>query len=127
MKMLLALLAFLPLSITACAQSPQGSLDTKAFKVANDKNDALLIDLRTPDEFKQGHIEGAANINWSGGTLLSDVSGIDKTKPVLLYCAGGKQSDEAMEVLKKAGFTDIHNLKGGFHAWEADKQPVITQ
>ena len=124
MNQLLILLAWIPLSM-GFAQSPTGSLDAKAFKQDLDK--ALLIDVRTPEEFAQGHIEGAANINWLGGTLISDVSGIDKTKPVLLYCGSGERSGEAMAALKQAGFTDIHDLKGGFEAWKADGQPVITQ
>lgn len=127
MKALLFFLALLPLSIAACAQSAEGSIDSKAFKAAIDKDDALLIDVRTTEEFNEGHIEGAANIDWLGGTLLTDVSGIDKTKPVLLYCTSGGRSGEAMEAMKKAGFTDVHDLKGGFLAWEADKQPVISQ
>ncbi|HQV37919.1 MAG: rhodanese-like domain-containing protein [Flavobacteriales bacterium] len=127
MKQFLILLAMLPIAFTAYAQGNGTSLGTKAFKAAIDKDDALLLDVRTPKEFAQGHIEAAANADWLGGELLNDVSGIDKTKPVLLYCAVGGRSGKAMAAMIKAGFTDVHDLKGGFNAWEADKLPVITQ
>lgn len=127
MKKLLILLAMLPIAIGSFAQGNGASLDTKAFKAAIDKDDALLLDVRTPAEFAKGHIEGAANEDWLGGGLLKDVSGIDKTKPVLLYCAVGGRSAKAMSAMIKAGFTDVRDLKGGFNAWEADEQPVITQ
>ena len=127
MKKLLIPLAMLLMACSTYAQSYGASLDVKAFKAALDKDDALLLDVRTPEEFAQGHIEAAANEDWLGGELLKDVSGIDKTKPVLLYCAVGRRSAEAMAAMIKAGFTDVRDLKGGINAWEAEKLPVITQ
>lgn len=127
MKKLLILFAMLPIAFSSYAQSNGARLDTKAFKAAIDKDDALLLDVRTPAEFAKGHIESAANEDWLGGDLLKDISVIDKTKPVLLYCAVGGRSAKAMAAMIKAGFTDVRDLKGGFNAWEADKLPVITQ
>ena len=127
MRTLFSLLLLLPAVLVVRAQSESYHLDVKTFKAAVDKDDALLIDVRTPEEFAKGHIEGAANIDWINGTLLKDVSGIDKTKPVLLYCAGGGRSGEALDAMKKAGFTDVRDLKGGIMAWKKDDQPVITQ
>lgn len=120
-------MAWIPFSMAAYAQAPYTSLDVRAFRKLVNKDKALLIDVRTPEEFAAGHIEAAANLDWRAGTLIADLSGIDKTKPVLLYCEGGIRSGEAMEAMKKVGFTDIHDLKGGFAAWKSDKQPVITQ
>ena len=117
----------LSVAIAVSAQRNGTSLDAKSFQAAIDKDDALLLDVRTPEEFAQGHIEPAANEDWLGGELLKDVSGIDKTKPVLLYCAAGGRSAKAMEAMIDAGFTDVRDLKGGFGAWEAEKLPVITQ
>ena len=119
MKKFLILLAMLSIAFSAYTQSNGAHLDTKAFKAAIDKEDALLLDVRTPAEFATGHIEGAANEDWLAGDLLKDVSGIDKTKPVLLYCA--------VAAMIEAGFTDVRDLNGGFNAWEADKLPVISQ
>lgn len=127
MKRILIFWLLIPFALAAHAQANGTSLDVKTFKAAVEKNDALLLDVRTPEEFNAGHIEGAANIDWNAGTLLKDVSGIDKTLPVLLYCASGGRSGQAMEALRKAGFTDVHDLAGGFIAWEEDDEPVITR
>ncbi len=127
MKKFLILLAMLSIAFNAYTQSNGAHLDAEAFKAAIDKDDALLLDVRTPAEFATGHIEGAANEDWLAGDLLKDVSGIDKTKPVLLYCAVGGRSGKAMAAMIEAGFTDVRDLKGGFTAWEADKLPVISQ
>ncbi len=126
MKRILLYLAFVPFAIMASAQS-NGNLDVEHFKAALEKNDALLIDVRTPKEFAEGHIEAAANVDWNGGNFMQDLSGIDKTEPVLLYCGSGNRSGKAMEALKKAGFTDVKHLEGGFQEWEKQGEPVITQ
>jgi rhodanese-related sulfurtransferase len=126
MRTFFLLLVFLPTLILKTG--PDGDhLEVKAFKAAVDKYDALLIDVRTPDEFAEGHIEGAANLDWTNGDLLKDVSGIDKTRPVLLCGGVDGRSSEALAAMKKAGFTDVHDLKGGFIAWKEDGQPFITQ
>ncbi len=127
MKRLLIFLMLIPFTLAAQAQASGTSLDVKAFKAAVERDDALLLDVRTAEEYNEGHIEGAANIDWNGGTLLMDVSGIDKTLPVLLYCASGGRSGQAMEALIKAGFTDVQDLKGGIIEWESHGEPVITQ
>ena len=126
MKRFLLYLALVPFALMASAQS-QGDLDVEHFKAALEKNDALLIDVRTPDEFVQGHIEAAANVDWNGGSFLQDLSGINKSEPVLLYCASGNRSRKALDALKKFGFTDVQHLKGGIVAWEKQGEPVITQ
>ena len=126
MKRILLYLLLVPFALMASAQS-NGNLDVESFKVALEKNDALLVDVRTPAEFTQGHIESAANVDWNGGNFMQDLSGIDKTEPVLLYCASGNRSGKAMEALKKAGFTDVKHLAGGIQAWKKEGEPVITQ
>ncbi|MBZ0207994.1 MAG: rhodanese-like domain-containing protein [Flavobacteriales bacterium] len=127
MKRILIFLLLIPFALATHAQANGTSLDVKAFKAAVERNDALLLDVRTPEEFNAGHIEGAANIDWNAGTLLKDVSGIDKSLPVLLYCEVGGRSGQAMEAMMKAGFTDVHDLAGGFSAWQRNGETVITR
>lgn len=127
MKHLILTMAALLTGSAIHAQEDAGSLDVKAFRQAMKDKHALVIDVRTASEFREGHIEGAANIDWEAGTLAQDLSGIDKEGPVLLYCGSGKRSGQAKEVLIEAGFKQVHDLAGGLEAWEQDQQPVIRQ
>lgn len=108
----------------ACAQAPTGHLDPQAFQAAIAKGDARLIDVRTPEEYGRGHLDGATNIDWNNDDLLTAVKDLDKGTPLLLYCAAGGRSEEAMHALTRAGFTHVHDLKGGIHAWRANGLPV---
>ena len=86
--------------------------------------EARVVDVRTPGELQEGIIAGSENIDWNSGVLLEKLAATDKDAPVLLYCASGGRSNMAMEVLEKAGFTNVHDLAGGMRAWMAAKQPV---
>lgn len=68
---------------------------------------ALLIDVRTPSEFNQGHLDGAANFPLD--TINTAFSDIDKQTPIVVYCRSGNRSGQAMSYLKKAGFTQVYN------------------
>ena len=77
---------------------------------------AILVDVRSPEEFAAGHIEGARNIPvGSLGTRLADV-GPPTPTTVVVYCQTGARSTQASRVLRDAGFTDVHNL-GPMSAW----------
>ncbi|WP_010096947.1 rhodanese-like domain-containing protein [Ornithinibacillus scapharcae] len=76
---------------------------------------AQLIDVREPQEFKNGHILGARNIPVT--QMKQRLIEIRKDKPVYLYCASGARSQRAAQLLKKQGYEDINQLKGGFKKW----------
>lgn len=77
-----------------------------------DKN-AILIDVRTPEEFASGHIEGAVNISHDiiGNNIAEVVP--DKSTPIYMYCRSGRRVGVAMEILSGLGYTNMYNL-GGF-------------
>lgn len=114
-------------ALVALAQTNGTSLAPGPFGKLMKKNHVLVVDVRTPQEYAQGHLEGAANIDWQGGSLLKDLSGIDRSAPVLLYCGSGQRSGEVKEALVQAGFPHVYDLQGGLEAWAQDGKPVITQ
>jgi len=120
------LLFALPLLLMACtpAQDAATSLDAKAFAVRIGEGNAQLVDVRTPAEYAQGYLANAVNLDWTSGQLEAQAGTLDKSKPVLLYCASGRRSASAREHLAKEGFTDVVDLSGGIYAWEAQGQPV---
>ncbi|MGL5892977.1 MAG: thioredoxin domain-containing protein, partial [Bacteroidia bacterium] len=83
-----------------------------------------LIDVRTPQEFAGGHIEGAMNIDWNGNAFESMAAPLDKNKPVFIYCKVGGRSAKAAASLRSMGFTQVTELKGGFDAWNSANFPV---
>ena len=74
------------------------------------KEGAQIIDVRTPGEFKTGHIQGSINIPLQ--SLSGSLSKIKKDKPVITCCASGIRSASAKNILKSAGFTEVHNGGG---------------
>jgi len=78
----------------------------------------LVLDVREPDEYEEGAIPGAVHI--PRGHLESQVEGrlLDKTKPVVIYCAGGVRSAFAAETLNELGYADVVSMAGGFGRWK---------
>lgn len=73
----------------------------------------VLVDVRTPEEFADGHLDGALNSDYRGGAFAQEIETWDKDKVYYLYCATGNRSGKAAELLKEAGFKYIYNV-GGF-------------
>lgn len=99
-------------------------VDAKEFNKLLASNHVQLIDVRTPAEYQEGHIENAVNMNVNQEDFNANLSKLDKTKPVLVYCKSGKRSANAAEIMKKAGFTKIMDFEGGILAWEEAKLPI---
>ncbi|WP_243652284.1 rhodanese-like domain-containing protein [Mariniflexile fucanivorans] len=77
-----------------------------------------LIDVRTANEFKSGHIKSATNIDYYSSNFSNQMSKLNKEKPVYIYCRSGNRSIKAANLLAKLGFTEIYDLEGGFLNWE---------
>jgi len=113
------LLFVLPLLLLSCdpAQDATTSLDAKAFAVRIGEGNVQLVDVRTPAEYAQGHLANAVNLDWTGGQLEARATTLEKTRPVLLYCASGRRSADAREYLAEQGFNEVVDLEGGINAW----------
>lgn len=106
------------LSISCSNSQNFKSVDVATFKSTLEKtNDVQLIDVRTEDEFNGGHIENAKNIDWNGNDFDAQLTSLDKTKPVLVYCLSGGRSKKAAAKLKELGFKEVIELDGGYLAW----------
>ena len=86
------------------------------------KNNHVLIDVRTPNEFKSGHVAKAKNIPLN--TISKKMKNIPKDKPVVLICRTGNRSGMAARQLAGAGYENIINLKGGMMRWQAQGHPL---
>ncbi|MBD0830583.1 rhodanese-like domain-containing protein [Aestuariibaculum sediminum] len=77
-----------------------------------------LLDVRTPEEYAEGHLEGALNINYFSETFKDEAFKLDKNKKVLVYCKSGKRSSKSAIILKALGFSKIYSIEGGITAWK---------
>ena len=87
----------------------------------------VILDVRTPDEIKQGKIEGALELDYMQISFDKDVLKLDKSKTIVVYCATGYRSNEAMDVMKNAGFREVYDLKGGIVAWQRARRPLVRK
>jgi rhodanese-related sulfurtransferase len=84
----------------------------------------VLLDVRTPEEFAQGHIAGATNLNYRAKDFGEQVAKLDKSKTYLVYCAVGGRSTSACEKMAKLDFAHLYNLDGGISRWQREGKKV---
>ena len=96
----------------------QISMD-KAVKMMRDEKDCIILDVRRPDEFAEGHIPGAINVpnEEIGTTEIAELP--DKSQMILVYCRSGRRSKEASEKLAKLGYTNVVEF-GGILDWKGE-------
>jgi rhodanese-related sulfurtransferase len=93
-------------------------LDKNAFKAAIRQKKVQLVDVRTPREYKGGHIGKAINIDlFQGSSFKQAIEKLDKSKPVYLYCRSGSRSKKAAQKILDMGFEKVYDLKGGYMHW----------
>ena len=95
-----------------------------AAKLIETNKDVVILDIRTEDEFKDGHLAKAVNIDYLDKTFGDKIAKLDKDKTYLVHCAAGGRSTKSLEQFKAKGFKNIYHLDGGYGAWEAAGKPV---
>jgi phage shock protein E len=124
-RFLVALAVTLPLSfaLAACGSddSPSSASETVAVPAG-----ATIIDVRTPDEFAEGHLDGAVNLKVEDGTLAAALADLDPTANYIVYCRSGRRSALAAEQMAAAGFADVTDLGGIDEAAAATKLPIVS-
>jgi rhodanese-related sulfurtransferase len=82
--------------------------------------DILLLDVREPQEYREGHIQGAINLPWNSGVLREKYASLPKDKPIIVICRSGGRSAAASAFLEEQGYDQILNMVGGMNAWGYD-------
>lgn len=91
--------------------------------LAEDK-DVIVLDVRTPGEFQEGHIAGATNVDFKGNDFGGELAGLDRGKTYLVHCAAGGRSTRSLGEFERLQFKSVVHLDGGLNAWRAAGKPV---
>ena len=84
-----------------------------------------IVDVRTPEEFAEGHIPGAVNISVQDAGFADQVSRLDPTATYAVYCRSGNRSKSAVAGMQRAGITSIYELESGTTGWVAAGKPLV--
>ena len=94
------------------------NITAEEFKKLKDENPgAVILDVRTPGEVRQGKIPGAKNLELTGSNFTDEIQKLDKNKTYLVYCRSGARSGQACDYMSGLGFKNLYNLSGGISRW----------
>ncbi len=113
------------LTLLACQTQGIENIDNAQLQALLKDEEVQLVDVRTPEEWSYGQIEGAEKIDFYDPEFLTKLEEFDKDKPLVLYCAAGGRSAQAASKLQNTGFKKIYNLSGGFRGWSAAGLPTV--
>jgi rhodanese-related sulfurtransferase len=126
MKKVITILASV-LLLAGCSSS-SSAIDLSVSEFSNKVTEAgiITLDVRTPGEFSEGHIDGALLIDFQSGNFENEIASLDKSKTYAVYCRSGNRSGEAVKVMSDAGFTNLYNLNGGVIDWANAGLPLVN-
>lgn len=99
-------------------------VDVEEFDKLRANKENVVLDVRTPSEFKAGHIPGAVNIDFRAKDFDEKVAKLDKGKTYLVHCAAGGRSASASKKMEGMGFKALYDLAPGFRGWEKAGKPT---
>lgn len=119
----------LVLALSACLAGDPRLLspdDAARLMEANRHQGAfVLLDIRTVDEFRQGHIEGARLMDYYRPDFREKFASLDREATILMYCRSGNRSSHVLELADQLGFRNIYDLRGGILAWKKNGRPLV--
>ena len=113
-------------SATAPASLDGQAVDAGAFAALVEQDGVVVLDVRTPEEFAAGHLDGALNVDVSSPQFADRLAELDTDAPYAVYCRSGNRSAQAVTLMQQAGFEQVAHLDGGITAWSADGGEVVT-
>ena len=138
-RLLTILLALLVPALVACgseapgdnASAPAGEsgvvrMSAVEFEDAVTGPDVVVLDVRTPAEYAEGHLPGAVNLDVSDPGFVEALAELDQDATYAVYCRTGSRSLAAAETMREAGFDDVFDLEGGIVAWQSHGGEIVT-
>ena len=137
MMALLGLLIVPSVLVSGCIGQGVSNLETQiiedvnleeAFALMEDNRsnqNFVIIDVRTPEEYANGHIEKAINLDFYSETFKDELDKLDRDKVYLIYCRSGNRSGQALNMMAELGFSEVYNMLGGMARWEEVGLPTV--
>lgn len=124
------ILVVLSVVLISCANNTTSSqvvkhIEAKVFKTSIANEESIILDVRTSQEFKSGHINQATNIDFYGAEFKEKLSLVNKNVPVYVYCRSGNRSGKTAAIMESLGFKEVYNLIGGIGAWTGNNFKVV--
>lgn len=107
--------------------SPISKVSAEEFMTEIEEDDAIILDIRTPDEFNESKIAGAVNIDFYETDFRDKLEALDKGGNYKVYCNSGNRSADAMIIMEDLGFTNVTELLGGIQAWVGAGFDVVSE
>ncbi len=116
------------LTLTGCLAADERILEPRAAYELIEKNngrpDFLILDVRTPGEFRRGFIEGAILMDYYAPDFRERFAALDRNATILVYCHSGSRSSDVLQLADSLGFARVFDLRGGIVAWVAEGLPL---
>jgi phage shock protein E len=97
-----------------------------AATLADPPEDLVILDVRTQEEFDEGHIEGAVLLDIYRDDFAEELATFDRDVPYVLYCRSGNRSQQARQMMADLGFASVQDVDGGIVGWQQAGFPVVT-
>jgi rhodanese-related sulfurtransferase len=115
------------LLLAGCSTSSSAiDLSVTEFSAKVAEAGVITLDVRTPGEFAEGHVEGACLIDFQSGNFENEIATLDKNATYAVYCRSGNRSGQAVKVMQDAGFTNVFNMNGGVIDWANAGLPLVN-
>ena len=113
-----------PAAPVAAPAAPE-RVDATRFAEVVASPGVTILDVRTPEEFAEGHLEGAVNYNVQGPDFAAQIAGLDPAGTYAVYCRSGNRSQAAVAAMAQAGILGIYELESGIVGWQDAGLPVV--
>jgi len=100
------------------------SVPPATFKQNMEAHPGTLLDVRTPEEFQEGHLVGATNMNFFDEDFKQKIEALPKNDCYFVYCRSGNRSGKTLEIMRQSGFQRVYDMSGGFLKWSSEGLPT---
>lgn len=98
-----------------------------AYAIMQSRQDSVIIDVRTRQEYQAGHLDGAINLDYYSSGFLDRLKALDKNNTYIVYCRKGIRGGIALDMMRSLGFKKVYNILGGLALWDEEGWPMIGE